>query len=124
MMLKGSNPKAVHVHAEIEQKKDYLIPGMYIKGKILTETKTVKALPEAAIVEEEGKPYIFLAEQHDEEGKTEWAFTPVEIRSVRSDEGWVEINLLELLPPSAKVAWTGAYYLISEMKKSQTSHSH
>ncbi len=28
------NPKAVHVHAEIDQKKDYLIPGMYINAKI------------------------------------------------------------------------------------------
>ena len=27
------NPKAVHVHAEIENKKGNLIPGMYIQGK-------------------------------------------------------------------------------------------
>jgi cobalt-zinc-cadmium efflux system membrane fusion protein len=118
------NPKAIHVHAEIEQKKDYLIPGMYINGKIHAENTTVRALPEEAIVEEEGKPYIFLAEKHKEDGKTEWAFKPVEIRTGISDEGWVEIKLLEPLPARTQVAWSGAYYLISEMKKSQTSHSH
>lgn len=118
------NPKAVHVHAEIEQKKEYLIPGMYINGKIQTESETMKALPEGAIVEEEGKPYIFLAEKHNEDGKTEWAFKPVEIRTGLTDEGWVEIKLLEPLPEGSQVAWNGAYYLISEMKKSQTSHSH
>jgi len=118
------NPKAVHVHAEIDQKKEFLIPGMYINGKIHTNSKTVNALPESAIIEEEGKPYIFIAEQHNEDSETEWAFKPVEIRTGISDEGWVEINLLEPLPENVKVAWNNAYYLISEMKKSQTSHSH
>jgi cobalt-zinc-cadmium efflux system membrane fusion protein len=118
------NPKAVHVHAEIENKEDFLIPGMYINGKIHTENEEVKALPEAAIIEEEGKPYIFMAEAHEEEGKTEWAFTPVEVRTGITDEGWTEINLLEPLPNGTLVAWNNAYYLISEMQKSQTSHSH
>lgn len=118
------NPKAVHVHAEIVSKEDFLIPGMYINGKIHTESESVKALPEGAIVEDEGKPYIFIAEAHEEDGKTEWAFQPVEVRTGISNEGWVEINLLEPLPEGTKVAWNNAYYLIAEMKKSQTSHSH
>jgi len=118
------NPKAIHVHAEIEQKNEFLIPGMYINGKIHMESKTLKSLPEEAIIEEEGKPYIFIAEQHNEDGETEWAFKPVEIRTGVINEGWVEINLLEPLPGGVKVAWNNAYYLISEMKKSQTSHSH
>ncbi len=86
----------------------------------------VKALPEDAIIVEEGKPYIFIAEVHQEREseKTEWMFRPIEIRTGASDEGWVEINLLEPLPNGAKVAWNKAYYLISEMKKSETSHEH
>ncbi len=118
------NPKAVHVHAEIDQKEDFLIPGMYINGKIHTESNAVKALPEEAIIEEEGKPFIFLAEKHEEDGEVEWEFKAVEVRTGLTDEGWVEINLLEPLPKDAQVAWNNAYYLISEMKKSQTSHSH
>ena len=118
------NPKAVHVHAEIDKKEDFLIPGMYINGKIHTESESVKALPEAAIVEEEGKSYIFTAEAHEENGQTEWEFTPVEIRTGTTDEGWVEINLLEPLPEGTQVAWNNAYYLISEMQRSQTAHGH
>ncbi len=118
------NPKAVHVHAEIDKKEDFLIPGMYINGKIHTESESVKALPEAAIVEEAGKPYIFTAVAHDEDGQTEWEFTPVEIRTGTADEGWVEINLLEPLPKGTQVVWNNAYYLIAEMQKSQASHSH
>lgn len=118
------NPKAVHVHAEIDQKEDFLIPGMYINGKIRTGDNQVKALPESAIIEEEGKPYIFMAEAHEEDGKTEWAFKAIEVRTGITEDGWVEIKLLEPLPEGTKVAWNNAYYLISEMKKSQTSHGH
>jgi len=118
------NPKAVHVHAEIEKKEGYLITGMYINGKIHTGSNLVPALPEEAFVEEEGKSYIFIAEKHEEEGETEWAFQPVEIITGNEDEGWVEVKLLEPLPENAMIALNNAYYLISEMKKSQTSHSH
>ena len=118
------NPKAVHVHAEIKNKEDFLIPGMYINGKIKTEGSKVYALPSEAIIEEEGKPYIFIVEMHKEDGETEWEFTPIEIRTGITDEGWVEIKLLEELPKGAKVAWNNAYYLVSEMKKGSTEHGH
>mgnify|MGYP000341975356 CR=1 FL=1 len=119
------NPKAVHVHAEIDQKEDFLIPGMYINGKIRTgDNNPVTALPESAIIEEEGKPYIFIAEPHEEDGKTEWAFKAIEIRTGMAEDGWIEIKLLEPLPAGTLVAWNNAYYLISEMKKGATAHSH
>ncbi len=114
------NPKAVHVHAEIDQKEDFLIPGMYINGKIRTGDNQVKALPESAIIEEEAKAYIFMAEAHEEDGKTEWAFKAIEVRTGITEDGWVEIKLLEPLPEGTKVAWNNAYYLISEMKKGET----
>ena len=118
------NPKAIHVHAEITGKEDFLLPGMYINGRIHTGERPVMALPESAIIEEEGKPFIFTAEVHQEEGKIKWEFKAVEIRTGLIDEGWVEINLLEPLPKGAKVAWNNAYYLISEMKKGETEHEH
>ena len=118
------NPKAVHIHAEINQKENFLIPGMYINGRIHTGEKPIMALPESAIIEEDGKPYIFIAELHQEDGETEWSFKAVEIRTGLIDEGWVEINLLEPLPKGTKVAWNNAYYLISEMKKGETEHEH
>ncbi len=114
------NPKAVHIHAEIDQKEGFLIPGMYINGNIYTTDKEVFALPESAIIEDEGKTYMFSAEEHQENGETEWEFTPVEIKTGLEKDGWVEVKLLSVLPPNSKVAWNNAYYLISEMKKSET----
>ncbi|WP_456459156.1 efflux RND transporter periplasmic adaptor subunit [Reichenbachiella sp.] len=118
------NPKAIHVHAEITGKEDFLLPGMYINGRIHTGEKPVMALPESAIIEEEGKPYIFTTEVRQKDGETEWSFNAVEIRTGLIDEGWVEIKLLEPLPDGTKVAWNNAYYLISEMKKGETEHEH
>ena len=65
-----------------------------------------------------------MAEKHEEDGETEWAFQPVEIITGIEEDGWVEVKLLEPLPEDAMLALNNAYYLISEMKKSQTSHSH
>ncbi len=117
-------PRAVHVHARIEQKENLLIPGMYIYGEIQTGSSFVSALPEDAIVLEEGKSFIFTAEAHQEDGKTEWVFKPVEVITGISDDGWVEVNPIEPFPKDVNVAWNNAYYLIAEMKKGETSHEH
>ena len=115
------NPRAVHVHAEINENTEALVPGMYINGKIITGTGTeVTALPGEAIIEEDGKSYIFLAEKQEENEETEWTFKPVEVRTGKGSEGWVEIKLLEPLPEGAQVAWNNAYYIIAEMKKGET----
>lgn len=119
------NPKAVHVHAEIERKNDFLIPGMYINGRIHTGEKAVLALPESAMIEEEGKSYIFtVTPPNQDDNEMEWGFKAVEIRTGLVDDGWVEIKLFEPLPEKTRVAWDNAYYLIAEMKKGSTEHGH
>lgn len=110
------NPKAVHVHANIDNKRGILIPGIYITGRISTNNVLVDALPEKAVVNERGKSYIFTSEQ-DDDG---WLFTPVEVISGQKEDGWIEIKLFSSLPVDQKVAWNGAYYLLSEMKKGET----
>lgn len=53
------NPKAIHVHAEIENKEGQLIPGMYVEGRIEIQNFETIAVPESAISSNEGKN-IFL----------------------------------------------------------------
>lgn len=115
-------PKAVHVHAEIDDPQEYLIPGMYIRGSIQTSSEKVWAIPEDAIVTEDGKSLMFLAEKKIENGEVEWKFTPLEVSAGIQQGNWVEVKLFEPLPESAQVVMNNAYYLISEMKKSETGH--
>lgn len=118
------SPKAVHVHAEIENKQGNLFPGMYITGKIATSENKVTALPEEAIITENGEPYIFMAKKVTEGGEEKWELRPLKVVTGQEDDGWVEIKLLQPLLSGEKVVWNKAYYLISEMKKGETEHGH
>ncbi|WP_417871968.1 efflux RND transporter periplasmic adaptor subunit [Winogradskyella sp.] len=114
------NPKAVHVHAEIENKSGYLIPGMYIQGKIQTDNALTKALPESAIVKDGDRFFVFTVEK---EGET-WAFKPVEVITGEKDDNWIAVTFSEEIPANIKFAYNNAYYLIAEMKKGEAEHAH
>lgn len=115
------NPKAIHIHAEIENKQGILLPGMYVRGKILTGTDSmVYALPESAIVREQNKSYIFSAIKKQDE----WEFEPIEIIEGNKSEQWTEVKLLQSVPSNLKLALNNAYYLMAEMKKGEAEHDH
>lgn len=117
-------PKAVHVHAEIENKAGKLIPGMYIKGDIITDSSDSYALPEGAIAREGEKYFAFLAKK-EKEGETEnWVFTPLEVAVGNSSDNWVAVKFLQDVPSGSLFALKNAYYLMVEMKKGEAEHSH
>jgi membrane fusion protein, heavy metal efflux system len=145
------NPKAIHVHANITTKNANLLPGMYIKGKVIANDIEADVLPEHAVVTEEGKTFIFVkkvGEEHDhghekeeqnsdehahesdkdehdeghEEGK--WGFEMVEVITGATSNGYTEVKLLKPLPKNAQIAGSGAYYILAEMGKGETEHSH
>ncbi len=118
------DPKAIHLHAEIENKEGLLLPGMYVRGQILSETHSGFALPETGVVREGKKHFIFTAHLEDNKNRTEWTFEPVEVSIGAKEDGWVQINLMESLSKGSKTAWNNAYYLIAEMKKGEAEHEH
>lgn len=118
------NPKAIHIHAEIEDKVGTLLPGMYVRGRILTGDSLGLALPESAVSTEGGKSYIFSAKKEMDGNEEEWAFTPIEVIVGNTNNGWTEIKLLKEIGSNALFAWNNAYYLMAEMKKGEAEHSH
>ncbi|MCF4100085.1 MULTISPECIES: efflux RND transporter periplasmic adaptor subunit [Flavobacteriaceae] len=114
------DPKAVHVHAEIENKESDLIPGMYIKGKIQVDNQQITALPESAIVTEAGKTYVFTAQK---DGYA-WSFKPIEVTTSEKDGDWIAIRFFETPDLNTLFAFNNAYYLMGEMKKGETEHEH
>lgn len=118
------NPKAVHVHAEIENTTGKLIPGMYIKGQILTDSVESYALPEDAIAREGDQHMAFLAKKEAENSNETWMFSPVPIVTSTSANGWVAVKFLEKEPENMQFALNNAYYLVAEMKKGEAEHSH
>jgi len=114
------NPKAVHIHAEIQNKKDNLIPGMYIQGKIEIDARKSKVLPEGALVKEGGKFFVFTVEKEN----NDWSFKPVEVLKGNTVDQWVAVNFLNAIDTTTKFAYNNAYYLMAEMKKGEAEHSH
>jgi cobalt-zinc-cadmium efflux system membrane fusion protein len=114
------NPKAIHIHAEIENKKGNLIPGMYIQGKIQTEHIKSQSLPESAIIKEGDKFYVFSVEKEN----NDWSFKPIEVIVGSKDDNWAQIQFLESIEKNTKFAYNNAYYLMAEMKKGEAEHEH
>ena len=107
------NPKALHVHAEIENKKGNLIPGMYIKGKIQVDNTITKALPESAIIKDGDRFFVFSVKKEN-----------IEVLLGVMDENWIEVKFINEIEKNSKIAYNNAYYLIAEMNKGETEHEH
>ncbi len=116
--------KAIHIYAEIGTDQEHLIPGMYVKGRIITRDGSSPAIPEGGLVREGDRHYIFAAGKEEVEGELVWTFKPVEVIKGIQDNGWAEVKLLRQLEGGTLVAMNNAYYLLAELKKGETEHQH
>ncbi|UTW61965.1 efflux RND transporter periplasmic adaptor subunit [bacterium SCSIO 12741] len=114
------DPKAIHLHADIENKQGHLIPGTYVSGRILVDDNPSLALPEEALVREGDKYYLFMAKYQ----KERWAFKAIEVKTGITDAGWTEVKLYKPLKPGTQIALNNAYYLLADWKKEEAEHSH
>ena len=113
-----TDPKAVHVHADIHNEDKELLPGMYVEGRIVQGEKMVLAVPEDAIVKNGEKTFIFVQDNDKkEENKLRFNMVPVNIGI--SDLGYVEISLPSGISKDITIVTKGAYILSSEMTKAE-----
>ena len=114
------DPKALHVHAEIENKPENLIPGMYVRGRILIDSTQTTALPESAIAKEGDTYFAFTAEREGEG----WSFKPVEVIPGATTGEWTAVQFLKEVEPETQFAYNNAYYLMAQMNKGEGGHEH
>lgn len=148
-----NDPKAVLVHAEIENDAGELLPGQFVDARIVTEAQTVTALPNDAIVMDGGLHYIFVKtlletttgaddHSHDHESddhghdhtgaasdahddhSDEHIFKKIEVNIGAQDIGFTEATPVEQLPDNAEIVIKGAYYLLAELKKGAGGGAH
>ncbi len=148
----AANSRSIVVHAGINNPPKALIADSYVSGEILTDKEKVSAVPETAIVNDGGKNYIFVfdhkgseAANHDKgEDKAEEhkdgdvhkikeyeelkdkkiAYRMVEVIVGIGSDGYKAITPAEKLSNDAVVVLDGAYYLLSDLKKSEAAHQH
>lgn len=130
-----SEPKAMVVHAEIDNKKGNLLSGMYVDARIVTDERNVRALPNDAIVSDGGLNYIFVLKpgsnhshshgdgEHDDHAD-EYVFRKIEVSTGANDIGFTEVVPAYDLPEHVQIVTKGAFYLLAEMKKGEGGHGH
>lgn len=96
------------VHCHFEQYDKNLLPGMYMNAEIELGGVLSNSLPEYAIVNYEGKNFVFV-----ETKKQEYEITEVEIG--KSENGYIEILNVDKIK-NKNIVSTGAYALLMKMK--------
>lgn len=119
-----TDPKALHVHADVHNEDKELLPGMYVEGRIVQDQKMAFAVPEDAIIKDGEQSFIFiLDEDGNKEGK-KIKFKMIPVNVGITDLGYVEINLPTEITQNIQVVTKGAYTLSSEMVKGDLEHDH
>jgi cobalt-zinc-cadmium efflux system membrane fusion protein len=149
-----SEERSIRVHCHLDKEDIELLPGMYFKAVVETGANPVPSLPDAAIVSNEGKDYIFVVEaaaegnpeakeeaekksdaekEEHEEGeeapKAEHHFRMVEVKKGVTDGDFVEVMLPEDFDVANSLVVTkGAFYLLSAAKsegeEGEEGHGH
>ncbi|GHU93362.1 hemolysin D [Bacteroidia bacterium] len=115
----GSNSIIVHVKVETQGIAS-LLPGMYVSALINIGTQSVTAVPTDAIANAEGKKFIFVVADEEDDGVH---FSKVEVITGTEELGFVEIKPLETLPNNARIITKGAFYVMS-MIGEEAGHEH
>ena len=127
----NDNTKAVAVHVKLDAAsvKSYLhsssgnthggklFAGMYVSGKIATGSQQCLALPSQAIVNSDGKQYVFALNGAPSKGN--YSFSRHEVTTGSSDGKYTEVKLCDHLlkgkdgAAGKKIVTENAYYLAS-----------
>ena len=121
-----SSDRSVRIHCHIDKEDKELLPGMSLKAMVETGGELLPALPDEAIVDFQGKKYIFIpaevhhkekdGEQNDKEGLH---FQMTEIQTGNSELGFTEVKLPEGFNGETQVVVKGAYSMLSKLKNSE-----
>lgn len=122
--------KAVSIHAKVLGDKTGLIDGMNVTAIISLEQNTVPAVPNEAIVNVDGKDYIFVLIENADAGnpnskdslksktpapETGKTFKRIPVAKGTTDIGYTEITLLREMPKDAKIVTKGAFFVSAKM---------
>ncbi len=117
-----SKERTVQIHCHMDVEDTQLIPGMFLKGYVESGISKVQALPNEAIVEFEGKKYIFT-EQSTHADKSH-QFKMIAVTATIAENGYTQVAFTES-EKNNKIVIKGAYDLLSKVKNAEgEGHGH
>lgn len=121
--------RTVQIHCHIDKEDINLLPGMYLKAVVETGGIEVPAVPEKAIIDFQGKKYIFyeisqsphgaLKEEDPKTHAGEYHFGMLEIEIGNTELGYTEVKLPTEFSTEAKIVVKNAYAILSKMKNTE-----
>lgn len=118
---KINEDRTVRVHCHLTHDDHGLLPQNFVKAIIETGASPVAALPDQAIVDFEGKSYIFVHSTNARAAKeSSLLFDMKEVTRGVSENGFSEVRFPENFDGrNAKIVLKGAYTLLSKLKNAE-----
>ncbi|MDR6808614.1 cobalt-zinc-cadmium efflux system membrane fusion protein [Dyadobacter sp. BE34] len=116
---KINDDRTVRVHCHLEKEDNALLPQNFVKAIIETGANPVNALPDEAVVDFEGKSYVFVKDP-----KGERSFDMVEVTRGISENGFTEVKMPAGAGEIPQFVLKGAYTLLSKLKNSEEEEGH
>lgn len=107
-----SEDRTVRVHCHLNQEDKDLLPGMYLTAYIDVKASTSNTLPNNAFVDFEGKSYVFLLDNKQNDTHT---FKRVEVEKTGEEKGFTAFTSTQDLS-NKEIVTEGAYKLLSAMQ--------
>lgn len=112
-----SKERTVQIHCHLDKEDTQLLPGMYLKAYVESGMNKVEALPDAAIVEFEGKKFVFI-DQPAAKGNNTYRYRMMEVKTGVAENGYTQVSFAEQIN-DVKVVIKGAYDLLSKVKNAE-----
>jgi cobalt-zinc-cadmium efflux system membrane fusion protein len=116
-----SKERTIQIHCHLDKEDSQLIPGMYLKAYVESGSNKVSALPEEAIVEFEGKKYVFVQLKKEAKDKS-YEFKMKEVQVGISENGYTQVSLAD--QENDNIVIKGAYDLLSKIKNAEEEEGH
>jgi cobalt-zinc-cadmium efflux system membrane fusion protein len=110
--------RTVRVYAHLGHEDASRLPGTYVRAIIETNSATVPALPDKALVQFGGKDYIFVAGDKPTD-KGESSYRMVAVETGVSENGYTQVTLPEGIAASSAIVTEGAYSLLAKLKNAE-----
>ncbi len=114
--------RTIPVHAQVIGSKDFLAEGMQAVAYIHAGSSLQQSLPVEAIINEEGKDYIFIDRGFDK-AEGVYKFEKVEVSKGLSDGKYAAVTSTKALSATDKVVAKGAFFVNAVLSGSQ-GHEH
>lgn len=133
----NSNSKTIAVHSKVIGDKIGLIDGMNITGIVNLDGALSPSVPNEAIVNADGKYYIFLVKEKEEEphehkegesldhgSKQGTRFEKIEVMKGATELGYTAITPVNKIAEGTHVVVKGAFFVNAKLSNTGDGHAH